>query len=69
MCGIHGCTRRTGHWGGHTPDPPLTTIDWDYHYESVVVRHVMRAIRTGRIDAEPQYIKRWIERESACGLR
>lgn len=69
-CGqLNGCGRKPGHRGCHTPDPSLYTIDWDYNYEMVVVRHVMRGIRAGFIDPEPQYLKRWMDLEASLGMR
>jgi hypothetical protein len=53
----------------HTPNPSMTTLDFDHHYESVVVRIVMRGIRRGHIDPAPEHLQRWTDREVACGLR
>lgn len=69
LCGIFSCGRRQQHAGCHTPEPPYTTVAFDYDYEATVVRHVMRGIRAGKIDPAPEYLKRWMEREVACGLR
>jgi hypothetical protein len=65
LCETVRCGRRAGHRGCHTPNPPLLTVDWDHNYEAIVVRLVMRAIRMGRLEADPPYIDRWLAREAA----
>lgn len=65
VCGINGCERIHSHRGCHTVDPSAIALEFDFFYENVVVKLVMKGIRSGRIDFDPEHARRWIAREAA----